>query len=147
MSDIAVQRLTEKDYDPMLEVWRKAGLSTLRTRGRDSREAFARQLSSVLLTALGFTLDGQLAGVVLVSHDGRKGWINRLAIDPRHRRQGLAGRLVSAAEEVLREQGIEVYAALVENDNVASWRLFLGLGYEEVDPGIHYLSKRTSPEA
>ena len=144
---IRIRQLGQEDYDALREIWRRAGLHTIRARGRDSREAFARQLESKLQTALGLEVDGRLVAVVLTTHDGRKGWINRLAVDPAHRRKGHAARLVAAAEEVLRGQGLQVMAALVEEENQASLALFRRLGYTEIDPGIHYLSKRDTPEA
>jgi L-amino acid N-acyltransferase YncA len=48
---------------------------------------------------------------------------------------------------VLREQSIRVIAALVESDNPASLALFQKAGYVEIDPAIHYLSKRDSDDA
>jgi ribosomal protein S18 acetylase RimI-like enzyme len=84
--------------------------------------------------------------MVVVTHDSREGWINRLAVDPDHRRRGYGDRLIAAAEEVLREQGIHVIAALVESDNPASLALFRKVGYLEIDLGIHYLTKRDSDD-
>ena len=82
----------------------------------------------------------------------RKGWINRLAVDPDHRGRGHAGRLVAAAEEVLREQGMHVIAVLIESDNAASLALFQKAGYVDPrcagsDSGIHYLTKRDSDDS
>jgi ribosomal protein S18 acetylase RimI-like enzyme len=89
-------------------------------------------------------VDGKLLGAVVATHDSRKGWINRLAVDPEHRRRGYEGRLIAAAEEALREQGMQVIAALIETNNPASLALFQRMGYAEIDTGIHYLSKRDS---
>jgi hypothetical protein len=41
-----VRTLGVKDYDALMALWRRSGLSSLRPQGRDSREAFARQLAS-----------------------------------------------------------------------------------------------------
>lgn len=138
--------LSVKDYDAVMNLWRRSGLSSLRPQGRDSREAFAHQLESGVQTVLGLEKDGRLIGAVVATHDGRKGWINRLAIDPGQRRQGHARRLLAAAEEVLRAQGIHVIAALVESWNEASLTLFQGQGYRLSDD-VYYLSKRDSAEA
>ena len=58
-----------------------------------------------------------------------------------------AKQVIAAAEKVLRDQGMEVIAALVESDNPASLALFQQAGYTEIEPGIHYLAKRESDEA
>ncbi len=141
-----IRRLGLGDYDALLALWQRAGLHSLSPQGRDSRASLARQLASTVQTILGLEVDGQLVGAVVATHDSRKGWINRLAVDPDHRRQGHGVRLIAAAEEVLREQGMHVIAALVESDNPASLALFQKAGYAEIDTGIHYLTKRDSDD-
>ncbi len=142
----AIRFLTVEDYDALLDLWQRAGLHSLRPKGRDSREAIARQLQSGVAALLGLEVDGRLVGAVLATHDSRKGWINRLAVDPVYRRRGYGLRLVEAAEAWLREQGMRIVAALVESDNPASLALFQKAGYVEIDPGIHYLTKRESED-
>jgi len=142
-----VRILTLQDYDGWMAVWRAAGLTSIRPLGRDSRDAFARQLAGGTHTLIGAEVDGDLAGVVLVTHDGRKGWLNRLAVAPAYRHLGLAARLVGEAERVLQAEGIKVYAALIEPGNEPSLRLFKKLGYVEAEAGMHYVSKRPGPDA
>jgi ribosomal protein S18 acetylase RimI-like enzyme len=142
---VEITRLSPTDYPQILALWERAGLS-IRPRGRDSHGAFARQLASGIQTVLGLRERETLVGVIVITHDSRKGWLNRLAIDPACRRQGLALRLIEAAEEHLRSEGIQVIAALIEEGNGPSLALFAAAGYAD-HPGIHYLSKRPSPEA
>ncbi len=142
MEGTSVRILGLNDYDAVFELWRRAGLHSLKPRGRDSRQAWRRQLATGVQTILGLEREGTLLGVVIATHDSRKGWINRLAIHPDHRRRGYGARLIAAAEQVLRRQGIDVIAALVESDNAASLALFQEAGYVDAGSDIHYLSKR-----
>jgi|YNPNPStandDraft_1061719.scaffolds.fasta_scaffold119161_2 ribosomal protein S18 acetylase RimI-like enzyme len=142
-----IRTLGVDDYDALLALWQRAGLHSLRPHGRDSREALAAQLASGVQTILGLEVDGRLVGAVVATHDSRKGWINRLTVDPEFRRRGYATRLIAAAEEALRAQGMRVIAALVESDNPASLALFQKAGYVEIDRGMHYLTKRDSADA
>ncbi len=147
MSDgIVVRLLGLEDYDRFMDVWRSAGLRSLRPRGRDSRAAIAQQLATGTHTLLGLEFKGELVAVVLATHDGRKGWINRLCVRPKYRRRGYGARLVAEAERVLRAQGMTVIAALIEPGNDVSLTLFSKLGYVE-SPGLHYVSKRDSEDA
>jgi len=143
---VTIRRLSLDDYDELLALWRRSGLHSLRLQGRDSRASIARQLASGVQTILGLEVDSQLVGTVLVTHDSRKGWLNRLAVDPDHRRKDHAARLIAAAEELLHEQGIHIIAALVEHDNAPSLALFQKAGYAEIDSGIHYMTKRDSDD-
>jgi ribosomal protein S18 acetylase RimI-like enzyme len=144
--DEKVRELGLQDYEALLSLWQRAGLHSLKPQGRDSRAALARQLASGVLTILGLEVEGRLVAVVVVTHDSRKGWINRLAVDPDYRRRGYGTRLVEAAEALLGEREIPVIAALVMSDNAASLALFQEAGYGELDSGIHYLTKRASDD-
>lgn len=126
---IRIRPLGIRDYTVLIELFRVCGLNP-RVRGRDSREAIARQLRSFRSLYLG-AFDGErLVGAVFGTHDGRKGWINRLAVRPKYRRRGIAVRLVRVCERRLRAAGIEMFAALIEPGNEASETLFHALGYE-----------------
>ena len=137
-----LRRLTATDYDAALALWQRVGLPSLRPEGRDSREAFAGQVARGQIV-LGLEENGRLIGCVVATHDTRKGWINRLAIDPEHRRRGYGAQLIHAAEEALREHGMGVVAALIEDWNEASLALFKKEGYVVGDDVI-YVSKRDS---
>jgi ribosomal protein S18 acetylase RimI-like enzyme len=144
--DVHIRQLTADDYDELIALWGRAGLHSLKPQGRDSRSAITRQLGSGVQTILGLEVGGRLVAVVVATHDSRKGWINRLAVDPAYRRRGFATRLIAEAEKLLREQGMHVIAVLVESDNPESLALFHKVGYVELETGIHYLTKRDGAE-
>ncbi len=136
--------LTADDYDGVRALWEAAGLS-IRPAGRDSAEAFARQFAGGTQTVIGARAGDRLVGVVLATHDGRKGWINRLAVHPDFRRRGIGQALVAEAERVLRAQGMHIIGVLIEDWNTASLALFERAGYAR-HPDIVYLTKRDSPD-
>ena len=94
---------------------------------------------------LGAFRENRLVGSVIASYDRRKGWINRLAVDPEERRKGVAKTLVETAESVLRDRGSLIIAVLVEADNSLSIALFQKCGYK-VHRDILYLTKRESEQ-
>ena len=140
-----IRRLTIDDYDAVIALWQRAGLPTVRPTGRDSRLEFEQQLQHGQIV-LGLEDSGKLIGVVVATNDTRKGWINRLAIDPEYRRRGYGEELVQAAEAALSELGLKIMAALIEDYNQASLGLFNKLGYGP-HPEVHYVSKRDSSDA
>ena len=145
MSDSGIVTLGPGDCDLLLDLWRAAGLSH-RPSGRDSREAILAQMGMPQCRFLGLRgRSGLLLGAVLATHEGRKGWINRLAVRPDARRSRLAARLVAACEEWLFGQGILIVAALVEGDNAPSQSLFSASGYER-DDTLVYFRKLAAPE-
>lgn len=139
-----LRRLTLKDYKMITELWSRAKLP-FKPRGRDSKEVMATQMGANPDFFLGACEDDDLIGAVILTCEGRKGWINRLAVDPDHRHRGVAKTLIAECERILRRQGIKLFCALVENDNVASKELFRECGYVE-HHDIVYFSKRDSDE-
>ena len=132
------------DYPRIIALWDDAGLPS-RPRGRDSRENIERQMASDNCILLVAERDGEIIGSVLGTHDGRKGWINRLAVRAEDRGDKLGGKLVAAAEERLSRLGFDLFGCLIEADNEASMRFFEKMGYTRGE--VAYYSKRPYPDA
>lgn len=132
-----IRRALIEDYDALLPLWRAAG-SDVEPDKRESREAFTRQLA-MFADLYWVAEDGdRIVGVVLGSHDGRKGWINRLTVDPAYQRRGIGTILVTAVDAAIRAHGITIVCALVESDNAASTILFRQLGYADNVPVVYF---------
>ena len=134
-------RLTVNDYDAIMDLWKAAGLTTIKPTGRDSRESFEQQMARGIQAVIGIYEGERLIGLVMATHDTRKGWVNRLAVHPDFRGQGIGGQLVRAAEEYLASEGIGIYAAMIETDNAASLATFKREGYH-VHEDMVYVTKR-----
>jgi ribosomal protein S18 acetylase RimI-like enzyme len=133
------------DYDRVMDLWAAGGLP-LKPQGRDSRESIAKQIGFPHVRFL-VARDGEgglVVGTVLATHDGRKGWINRLAVAAALRRRGIGARLIRAAEEWLASEGMDILAGLIEDGNVVSISVFEALGYKK-HPEIIYFAKRKYP--
>ncbi len=142
-ADICIEPLAASDYDGMVAIWKASGL-TFRPRGRDSRRAISAQLRLPVSIFLKAVVDGKLVGAVLGSHDGRRGWINRLAVLPGYQKRGVGGMLVKELERRLGRLGLLLVAVQVDRGNRRSLRFFKALGYR-LHMDIHYLSKRKFP--
>jgi ribosomal protein S18 acetylase RimI-like enzyme len=139
-----IRRLAISDYDRMIGLWSRASLPS-RPKGRDSKEAITAEIEANPDFFLGAIEKGRLIGVAIVSSDLRKGWINRLAVDPDCRNRGVAKALIAECEKTLRNRGLRLFCALIEDSNVASISLFKKCGYVE-HHDILYLSKRDSDD-
>ncbi|MFQ5413999.1 MAG: GNAT family N-acetyltransferase [Phycisphaerae bacterium] len=142
---VSIRPATAGDYAAIVAVWRAAGLA-FRAGGRDGEAGFRRQLARFPGLYLVATDADRIVGVVLGTHDERKGWINRLAVLPAYRRRGVGAALVAACDAAIRRAGIEIVAALVEPENASSAALFAHAGYSE-DVPVRYFRKCTRPDA
>lgn len=141
---VVVRPARAADYAAIVALWRAANLP-FRPQGRDNCEAYLRQLARFQGLYLVAETKNGLVGVVFGTHDERKGWINRLAVEPDWQRQGVAGALVRACEAGLKALGISMIAALVEADNTESQAFFEGMGYR-TDVPVCYYRKLGNPE-
>jgi len=140
-----VRKLTIKDYEDIIQLWEKASLP-FRPGGRDSEFAMDLQMKKNPNFFLGAYDENRLIGTVIASYDCRRGWINRLAVDPKYRRKEVAQKLIITAEKTLRKKGARVIGVLVDAHNVASLNLFKKCGYS-IHHDVIYLSKRDNDEA
>jgi len=142
---VGIREYRTGDYESVLALWAEAGLP-FKSEGRDRRKIVDSQVRQPNVIFLVAESEGRLVGTVLATHDGRKGWINRLAVDPAYRRLGIGSRLVREAETRLEALDMDVLACLIEEGNDASRQTFETLGYER-HPEIHYFVKKRYPGA
>lgn len=135
-----IRSLTASDYNLLVALWCAAGLDH-KPQGRDSRNSISHQIIQHPDALWGYFHNDSLVASIVVTDDGRKGWINRLAVHPDHRLRGIAGELIQFAESLLQKKGLSIYAALIETDNLSSISRFKKCGYT-VHKDIVYLTKR-----
>jgi ribosomal protein S18 acetylase RimI-like enzyme len=141
-----MRTLTINDYEDMVNLWIKTALP-FKPKGRDSRRAIASQMEKDQSLFLGAFENSTLVGVIIGSYDHRrKGWINRLAVDPKCRRRSIGQRLIASMERILKKKDVTVICALIEETNQESIKLFEKLGYV-FEKSILYFSKRESDDA
>lgn len=137
-----IRRLTINDYEDIVELWDRAELP-YKPEGRDSKLSIASEMEANPDFFIGAYAGDELVGTIIASWDLRKGWINRLAVDPTYRRKGVAETLIVEAEKVLKKRGARITCALIEDYNSGSMELFEKCGYVE-DRNVTYFSKRES---
>jgi ribosomal protein S18 acetylase RimI-like enzyme len=143
-SDVLIRDFRVEDYDTVVSLWRESGLP-FRPRGRDRRERIAVEVNQHNAVFLVAESEGRIVGSIFGTHEGRKGWINRLAVLPAYRKRGIAARLVAGVEQRLEAQGIDIVACLIEEWNRESMVVFERLGYRR-HTDVFYFSKRKSDD-
>lgn len=142
---VSIRAMRIEEVKGLHSLWDAAGL-TYRPKGRDSREKLQNEWMANADGFIGAFAADRMVGCVIATDDGRRGWINRLAVHPEYRRGGLAGRLIAAAEREFHRRGLRVIAALIDRENVSSQVLFEKNGYR-FHKDILYYSKRESDDA
>ena len=73
---------------------------------------------------------GGIAGSVMVGHDGHRGWVYYLAVDPSRQKQGIGRRLMAAAEEWLTSRGVRKCELMIRTGNAAAAGFYARLSYD-----------------
>ena len=111
------------DLPAVVTVWRAAGRDVP---PEDELRTTLTHGPGLMLVA---EVDGGIVGVVLGTFDGRRGWVHRLAVDPAHRRGGVASALVGELEQRFRDRGAPRVNLLVLPDNADGLAFWQRLGY------------------
>jgi ribosomal protein S18 acetylase RimI-like enzyme len=137
-----LRRATQHDADEIVALWKRAGATASVTdRPDDVRRAAARDEVAFVI-ALSDDGEARIIGSIIGTFDGWRGNIYRLAVDPAHRRRGVARALVAEVERAFSGWGVRRITALVERDHpwaVSFWRAAGYLLDERMDRYVRML--------
>ena len=135
MSDtIDTREFSINDYDTALQIWQRVeGLEIAEGDDRESVAQFLARNPGLSRVAI----DGSATvGVALCGHDGRRGHIYHLAVDPAYQGRGLGKRLLDECLEGLRRVGVKRAIILVADDNPNGREFWSRCGWEEIPGAI-----------
>ena len=82
--------------------------------------------------------DGEtIIASVMVGHEGHRGWVYYVAVDPDHRGRGFGRAMMNAAEDWLRNAGIAKLQLLVRSENTKVQAFYESIGYDEQERIIY----------
>jgi ribosomal protein S18 acetylase RimI-like enzyme len=131
---LAIAPIEDADIAAVVALWQRCG-SSRPWNDPEADIALARQgsNSTVLLGRDGDTL----VASVLVGHDGHRGWVYYVTVDPDHRNRGFGRVIMTAAEDWLRGRGILKLQLMVRPDNTKVQAFYETLGYDEQERIIY----------
>jgi ribosomal protein S18 acetylase RimI-like enzyme len=132
--EIQTREFAIDDYDAAIQLWRRVeGLDIAEGDDRESITHFLARNAGLSRVAI----DGsKMAGVALCGHDGRRGYIYHLAVDPTYQRRGLGKRLVDECLDGLRRAGLTRANIMVADDNSRGRDFWKRCGWEELDGAL-----------
>jgi ribosomal protein S18 acetylase RimI-like enzyme len=115
------------DYEKVLQLWKNAGLVL---RPGDELEGIKLKLQRDPDLFLIAEEERQIVRVVMGAWDGRRGWINHLAVKPDRQGSGIGTSLIQELEKRLSEKGARKVNAQIYRSNAKSIEFFKSAGYE-----------------
>jgi ribosomal protein S18 acetylase RimI-like enzyme len=132
-NNIGTREFSISDYDAALQVWQRVeGVEIAEGDDREGITQFLARNPGLSRVAV----DGPaIVGVALCGHDGRRGHIYHLAVDPAYQGRGLGKRLLAECLDGLRRAGVQRVIILVADDNQRGAEFWKRYGWEEI-PGV-----------
>ncbi len=130
--NIDTREFSISDYDRALQVWQRVeGLEIAEGDDREGVAQFLARNSGLSRVAVD---ESAIVGVALCGHDGRRGHIYHLAVDPAYQGRGIGKHLLDECLDGLRRAGIQRVIILVADDNQRGAEFWKRCGWEEI-PG------------
>jgi ribosomal protein S18 acetylase RimI-like enzyme len=135
MSDaITTSEFRMADYDAAVALWKR--VEGVEIAEGDSREDIALYLSRNPGLSRVANDGPTIVGLALCGHDGHRGHIYHLAVEPAYQRLGLGKRLVDECLNGLRSAGIKRAIIMVAADNAWGRSFWHRCGWEDIPSAV-----------
>jgi ribosomal protein S18 acetylase RimI-like enzyme len=126
---IDIREFLPDDYDAVMALWRSSEGVTIRD--VDERAP----LSAYLIQHRGLSFvavdHGSIVGSTLCGTDGRRGYLQHVAVAKSHRRRGIATALVNRSVRALADRGIDKCHLMVLVENVDAQAFWTRIGWKD----------------
>ena len=130
LATLSIAPIEDADVAAVIALWQRCGLTRPWNDPAADIALARRGPNSTVLTGRD---GGAIAATAMVGHDGHRGWVYYVAVDPDRRANGHGRAIMNAAEEWLRQAGIPKLQLLVRRDNAKAGAFYQSIGYEEAD--------------
>lgn len=128
LAGLAITSIEDADVTAVVTLWERCGLTRP---WNDPAADIALARKGPNSTILLGREDERIVASAMVGHEGHRGWVYYVAVDPDRRGQGLGRAIMNAAEDWLREAGIAKLQLLVRQDNAKASAFYETIGYDE----------------
>ena len=132
-SHLSFAPIADADVAKVIALWERCGLTRP---WNDPAADIALARRSPDATVLVGRVAGEIVGSVMVGHDGHRGWVYYVSVDPDHHGRGHGRAIMTAAEDWLRQAGIAKLQLLVRRDNAKASAFYETIGYDEAQVAV-----------
>lgn len=123
---LVIAPIEDSDIADVIALWHRCGSTRpWNDPAADVALALRGDNSTILVGKCG----GAVAASVMVGHDGHRGWVYYVTVDPDRRFQNFGRAIMDAAEAWLRERGIHKLQLMVRKDNAQVHAFYRSIGY------------------
>jgi ribosomal protein S18 acetylase RimI-like enzyme len=134
MTTLAISPIADQDVAHVVALWQRCGLTRPWNDPAADIALARRGANSTILVG---RADGRIVASALAGHDGHRGWVYYVAVDPDQQGKDFGRAIMAAAEDWLRAQGLEKVMLMVRADNTKVRAFYDRLGYETQERVIY----------
>ena len=139
-----VRDFRETDRRALTGLWEACGLARpWNDPNADIDRAVAAREATILVGYCG----DQLIGSVMAGHDGHRGWVYYLAVDPAHHGRGAGRELMEEAGLWLASRGAPKLELMVRDGNEKAAKFYEALGFKRQQVTVYGKWLKSPPEA
>ena len=132
-----IRVMMETDYNEIYGLWKKIKGFALRSVD-DSREGVERFLKRNPNTSVVAIEDGIIVGAILCGHDGRRGCLYHVCVDPNYRLRGIGKQMVVFAMHALHKEEINKVSLIAFSKNDIGNAFWKTIGWNKRDDLNYY---------
>lgn len=126
-SEMRIRQYLPQDEKTVIELWRKCDL--IRPQNNPKRDIERKLKVNPELFLVGL-IDDRIVATVMAGYEGHRGWVNYVAIDPDHRKEGLGRQIMKVVEEKLLALGCPKINLQIRTNNFSAVDFYEKLGYK-----------------
>jgi len=123
---LTITAIDDDDVTDVVALWQSCGSPRAWNDPKSDIALARRETNSTVLVG---RRGGAVVASVLVGHDGHRGWVYYLTVDPECRYAGFGRAIMNAAEEWLRARGIAKLQLMVRKENTEVHAFYQSIGY------------------
>jgi ribosomal protein S18 acetylase RimI-like enzyme len=131
----------KNDQQAVIDLWKDCGLMVP---WNDPVKDIERKLKVDPDLFLVGELAGEIVASVMGGYEGHRGWINYLAVSPRHQRKGYGRIIMEVVELAMRQKGCPKINLQIRASNTDMASFYQAIGYQIED--VTGLGKRLEPD-
>jgi hypothetical protein len=126
MPMLTIRPFTDADLRPVTALWAACNLIVPHN-DPEADIAFCRSTPNAALFV--GEADGAIVASIMTGHDGHRGWLYYLAVDPQYGGKGHGRRMVRHAEAWLKDHGVPKVNLMIRDTNEDVREFYQAIGY------------------
>jgi len=142
MNNLLIRPYHPNDEEAVIQLWIDCDLVVPQNNPKRDIERKLKVNPEWFLVGL---FNGEVVATCMAGYEGHRGWINYLAVSPKHRRREFATQMMNEAENLLKNVGCPKINLQIRDTNSRAIEFYKSIGF--ITDQVASMGKRLEPDA